>query len=152
MRIFRVIAVSHDRYFLDKLALEIFEFRDGQCTRFTGNYSDYAEKRTPAAEPEKPKAASGKKERVFQGAVRLKFSYKEQREYETIEDDIAALEQQIADTEAEITASSSDYVALQKLTERREQLSQALSDKMDRWVYLSDLADRIENGETVQKG
>ena len=147
-----VIAVSHDRYFLDKLALEIFEFRDGQCTRFTGNYSDYAEKRTSAAEPEKPKAASGKKERVFQGAVRLKFSYKEQREYETIEDDIAALEQQIADTEAEITASSSDYVALQKLTERREQLSQALSDKMDRWVYLSDLADRIENGETVQKG
>ena len=95
---------------------------------------------------------SGKKERVFQGAVRLKFSYKEQREYETIEDDIAALEQQITDTEAEITASSSDYVALQKLTERREQLSQTLSDKMDRWVYLSDLADRIENGETVQKG
>lgn len=147
-----VIAVSHDRYFLDKLALEIFEFRNGQCTRFTGNYSDYAEKRAPAAEPEKPKVVSGKKERVFQGAVRLKFSYKEQREYETIEDDIAALEQQIAETEAEIAASSSDYVALQKLTGQREQLSQALSDKMDRWVYLSDLADRIENGETVQKG
>lgn len=146
-----VIAVSHDRYFLDKLALEIFEFRDGQCTRFTGNYSDYAQKRVPAAEPEKQKAAPGKKERVFQGTVRLKFSYREQREYETIEDDIAALEQQIAETEAEIAECSSDYVALQKLTEQREQLSQTLSDKMDRWVYLSDLADRIENGETVQK-
>ena len=147
-----VIAVSHDRYFLDKLASEIFEFRDGFCTRFTGNYADYAEKRTPAPEPEKAKSASGKKERVFQGAVKLKFSYKEQREYETIEDDIAALEQQIAETETEIAASSSDYVALQKLTAQREQLSQTLSDKMDRWVYLSELADRIENGETVQPG
>ncbi len=145
-----VIAVSHDRYFLDKLAQEIFEFKDGFCTRFTGNYSDYAEKRTPTEEPEKQRAAGEKQSRVFHGAVKLRFSYKEQREYETIEDDIAALEQQIAKTEAEIAQSSSDYVALQKLTEQREQLSQTLAEKMDRWVYLSDLAERIENGETVQ--
>ena len=145
-----VIAVSHDRYFLDKLAQEIFEFKDGFCTRFTGNYSDYAEKRTPTEEPEKQRASGEKQSRVFHGAVKLRFSYKEQREYETIEDDIAALEQQIAETEAEIAQSSSDYVALQKLTEQREQLSQTLAEKMDRWVYLSDLAERIENGETVQ--
>ena len=147
-----VIAVSHDRYFLDKIATEIFAFHDGICTRYTGNYSDYAEKVTPAEAPARSrKAASDKKERTFNGAVKLRFSYKEQREFETIDDDIAALEQQIADTEAEIARSSSDYVALQELTEKREALSQTLAEKMDRWVYLNDLAERIANGETVQQ-
>ena len=139
-----VIAVSHDRYFLDKIAAEIFEFRDGQCTRYTGNYSDYAAKRREDAEPEKQKkAASEKKARTFNGKQKLRFSYKEQREFETIDDDIAALEQQIADTEAEIGRSASDYVALQELSAQKETLEQQLADKMDRWVYLNDLAERI---------
>lgn len=139
-----VIAVSHDRYFLDKIASEIFEFRDGQCTRYTGNYSDYAAKRREDAEPEKQKkAASEKKARTFNGKQKLRFSYKEQREFETIDDDIAALEQQIADTEAEIGRSASDYVALQELSAQKETLEQQLADKMDRWVYLNDLAERI---------
>ena len=142
-----VIAVSHDRYFLDKIAAEIFVFRDGICERYTGNYSDYAEKCAPAAAAEKPKAASEKKERVFHGTVKLRFSYREQREYDTIEDDIAALEQQLAETEAQIVQSSSDYVLLQELTAKQEQLTQTLAEKMDRWVYLSDLAERIANGE-----
>ena len=147
-----VIAVSHDRYFLDKIATEIFAFHDGICTRYTGNYSDYAEKVTPVESPVRSKkAASDKKERTFNGAVKLRFSYKEQREFETIDDDIAALEQQIAETETEIARSSSDYVALQELTEKREALSQTLAEKMDRWVYLNDLAERIANGETVQQ-
>ncbi len=141
-----VIAVSHDRYFLDKIASEIFAFRDGVCTRYTGNYSDYAEKCAPAAAVEKPKAASEKKERVFHGTARLRFSYKEQREYDTIEEDIAALEQQLAETEAQIAQSSSDYVLLQELTAKQEALTQTLAEKMDRWVYLSDLAERIANG------
>ena len=139
-----VIAVSHDRYFLDKIAAEIFEFRDGQCTRYTGNYSDYAAKRREDAEPEKQKkAASEKKARTFNGKQKLRFSYKEQREFETIDDDIAALEQQIADTEAQIGRSASDYVALQELSAQKETLEQQLADKMDRWVYLNDLAERI---------
>lgn len=139
-----VIAVSHDRYFLDKIASEIFEFRDGQCTRYTGNYSDYAAKRREDAEPEKQKkAASEKKARTFNGKQKLRFSYKEQREFETIDDDIAALEQQIADTEAQIGRSASDYVALQELSAQKETLEQQLADKMDRWVYLNDLAERI---------
>ena len=142
-----VIAVSHDRYFLDQLASEIFAFRDGFCERYTGNYSDYAEKCAPADPSEKPKSSAEKKERIFHGTVKLRFSYKEQREYDTIEDDIAALEQQLTETETQIAQSSADYVALQALTAQQEQLTQTLAEKMDRWVYLSDLAERIANGE-----
>ena len=142
-----VLAVSHDRYFLDKTASEIFEFRDGICTRFTGNYSDYAEKAdfSDAAPVQKKKAE--KTERTFVGSRKLKFSYKEQREYETIDDEIAALEQQIGDAEKEIAANASDYQKLQALTEQKEQLEQQLAEKMDRWVYLNDLAEKIAGGQ-----
>ncbi len=144
-----VIAVSHDRYFLDKIADEIFEFRDGVCTRFNGNYSDYAEK---AAElysdsTAKSKKKGEKKERVYTGKTKLKFSFKEQREYDTIDNVIAGLEQQISDTEKEIAVNSSDYVKLQELSDKKEQLELELAAKMERWVYLNDLAERIERGE-----
>ncbi len=146
-----VIAVSHDRYFLDKMANEIFEFRNGICTRFNGNYSDYAAKAAElySDEASKPKKKAEKKERSFVGKTRLKFSFKEQREFETIDDDIASLEQQIADTEKEITLNSSDYVRLQELSDLKDKLETELSEKMDRWVYLNDLSERIERGETV---
>ncbi|MCR5599845.1 MAG: ABC-F family ATP-binding cassette domain-containing protein [Ruminococcus sp.] len=143
-----VIAVSHDRYFLDKMADEIFEFRDGVCTRFNGNYSDYAEKAAGSApDTAKVRKKTEKKERVYTGKTKLRFSFKEQREYETIDDDIAALEQAIADTEKEISANTSDYVKLQELSDKKDELEQQLSDKMDRWVYLNDLAERIAKGE-----
>ena len=144
-----VIAVSHDRYFLDKMADEIFEFKDGQCNRFNGNYSDYAEKALTSAETEKPKKKGEKKERVYTGRTKLRFSFKEQREYDTIDDDIAALEQSIADTEKEMTANTSDYVRLQELSDKKDALSKELDEKMERWVYLNDLAERIGRGETV---
>ncbi|EWM54490.1 ABC-F family ATP-binding cassette domain-containing protein [Ruminococcus flavefaciens] len=145
-----VIAVSHDRYFLDKMADEIFEFRDGQCIRYMGNYSDYAEKSAQnRTEPEKAAKKAVKKERVYTGKTKLRFSFKEQREYETIDDDIAQLEQSIADIEKEIAANSSDYVKLQELSDKKDSLEQQLSEKMERWVYLNDLAERIEKGETV---
>ncbi|MBP5380038.1 MAG: ABC-F family ATP-binding cassette domain-containing protein [Ruminococcus sp.] len=145
-----VIAVSHDRYFLDKTASEIFEFRNGICTRFNGNYSDYAEKARElyADEAPKPKKENAKKERVFVGKKKLKFSFKEQREFETIDDDIASLEEQIAAAEKDIAANSSDYVKLQELSDKKEQLENELAEKMERWVYLNDLAERIERGET----
>ena len=144
-----VIAVSHDRYFLDKMADEIFEFKDGQCNRFNGNYSDYAEKALTSAETEKPKKKGEKKERVYTGRTKLRFSFKEQREYDTIDDDIAALEQAIADTEKEMSANTSDYVRLQELSDKKDALSKELDEKMERWVYLNDLAERIGRGETV---
>ena len=145
-----VIAVSHDRYFLDKMANEIFEFRNGICTRFNGNYSDYAEKAKEmyADEAPKPKKENTKKERVFVGKKKLRFSFKEQREFETIDDDIASLEEQIAAAEKDIAANSSDYVKLQELSDKKEQLENELAVKMERWVYLNDLAERIERGET----
>ena len=145
-----VIAVSHDRYFLDKTANEIFEFRNGSCTRYNGNYSDYAERASVTySDTQKPKKKGEKKERVYTGKTRLKFSFKEQREFDTIDDVIAGLEQQIADTEKEIASNSSDYVKLQELSDKKEQLEQELSEKMERWVYLNDLAERIARGELV---
>lgn len=146
-----VIAVSHDRYFLDKMATEIFEFKGGQCIRYNGNYSDYAEKafQSISSETAKLKKKSDKKERSYTGKTKLKFSFKEQREYETIDDDIANLEQQIADTEREIAANSSDYVKLQELSDKKSELEDQLEAKMERWVYLNDLAERIANGEMV---
>ena len=147
-----VIAVSHDRYFLDKMADEIWEFAgDGVCNCYNGNYTDYAQQ-SPilnAEKDNKQKKNTEKKERVFQGKTKLKFSFKEQREYSLIDDEIAELEQKIADTEKEISASLSDYVKLQELTEQKNNLEKALEEKMERWVYLNDLAERIENGEMV---
>ena len=77
----------------------------------------------------------------------MKFSFKEQREYDTIDDEIADLEEQIRLTETEITASVSDYVKLQELSDQKEELEVLLAEKMERWVYLNDLAERIANGE-----
>lgn len=146
-----VVAVSHDRYFLDKMAEEIWEFcGDGVCRRFNGNYTDYRAVVMAEAEEteEKPKKAAEKKERVFCGKNKLKFSFKEQREYDTIDEVIAGLEEKIAETEAGIKKSAADYVALQKLTEEKDALEAELSEKMERWVYLNDLAERIARGET----
>lgn len=146
-----VIAVSHDRYFLDKMADEIFEFRGGQCIRYNGNYSDYAEKsaQSSADDAGGVKKKSEKKQRTFTGKTKLRFSFKEQREYDTIDDDIAGLEQQIAQNEADMSANSSDHIKLQELSERRQELEAQLEEKMERWVYLNDLAERIARGETV---
>ena len=144
-----VVAVSHDRYFLDRMATEIFEFRDGMCNRYNGNYTDYAQQALKSVSAEKPKQKGEKKERTYTGKTRLKFSFKEQREYDTIDNDIAQLEQQIADTEKEISANSADYVKLQELSDKKEELENTLAEKMDRWVYLNDLAERIARGEMV---
>ena len=146
-----VIAISHDRYFLDKMADEIWELDgNGTVNRYNGNYSDYLEKiQQNVNMAEKPKKQTEKKERTFNGKRKLKFSFKEQREFETIDDDIAELEQQIADTENEISKCSSDYVKLQELSDKKEVLENQLVEKMDRWVYLNDLAERIAGGEEI---
>ncbi len=145
-----VIAISHDRYFLDKTVSEIWELKgDGVVSRYNGNYSDYAANRVITSNADKPKKQSEKSERVFVGKKKLKFTYKEQREFETIDDDIANLEQEIEDTEKALALSSSDYVKLQELSQKKDELETLLSDKMERWVYLNDLAERIASGEVV---
>ena len=75
---------------------------------------------------------------------KLKFSYKEQREFETIDEDIAALESAIEEVDGRIAEAGSDYCKLQELTVKRDELTAALDEKMERWVYLNDLAEKIE--------
>ena len=143
-----VVVVSHDRYFLDKVAEHIFSFeQDGQICDSVGGYSDYLERRKQKQQKkpkEKPKAAVGKprsNSRVKSG--KLKFSFKEQREYDGIDSDIADLEKQISLIDSEIKEEASNYILLTELTGKRESLEAELNTKMDRWVYLNELADKI---------
>ena len=138
-----VVAVSHDRWFLDKVARRIFAVEgDGRVTGYTGGYSDYLRARKEAEKPA-PAARSAEKAEKPAGPRKLKFSYKEQREFETIDADIAALEEQIAAVAEEQAVKASDYVALQALQAQQEELEAALEEKMERWVYLNDLAEQI---------
>ena len=144
-----VIAVSHDRYFLDKMARRIFLVEgDGGVREYVGSYTDFqtarqAEERQARLSPAPAAPAEPKKGERPRGPGKLKFSYKEQREHETIEGEIAALEEQLAEVQAQQAAQATDYVALQALQARQGELEAALEEKMERWVYLSDLAERI---------
>ena len=144
-----VIAVSHDRYFLDKVAQSIFEVGGGRVKTYAGNFTDYLNARRAAARD----AAPGKKPaenresaapRASNRPQKLRFSFREQREFQTIDDDIAALEAQLSACDAAIAEYASDYLKLQDLTAQKQSLEDALAQKMERWVYLNDLAERIE--------
>ena len=137
-----VLAVSHDRYFLDRLAGEILEVSDGAVLRYVGNYSDYLKKRPsrPAQAPLKAGSTAAPQPKP----QKLRFSYQEQREFERIDGEIAGLEQKIAACDQEMDACASDYVALERLTAERNQLEVQLEERMDRWVYLNELAESIE--------
>lgn len=140
-----VISVSHDRYYLDKTAESIFEVEDnGHVSCYTGNYSDYAEKAAEKKKTEKEtvRTANSQSENAKKQHA-LKFSFKEQREYETIDADIENLENQIAECERKMALQTSDYVKLQELMDKKAKLEEELENKTERWIYLNDLADRI---------
>ena len=149
-----VIAVSHDRYFLDKLMNHVFVLAgNGEVRHYTGGYADYradvAEQQRLAAQERLdsqplPNSSLKKTSGGRSHQEKLKFSFKEQREYEEIDGVIAGLEEKIAQTEALIAQNASDYAALQELTADKEELETQLAAKMERWVYLNDLAERIE--------
>ena len=161
-----VITVSHDRYFLDNVVDRIFEFDgNGHLQQYEGGYTDYLEtkqKRTSQETSESGNALFGKsgKGKSEEGSskssrdwkqnrkTKLKFSYKEQKEFETIDDDIAQLEEGIAALEAEILANATNPGKLNELMKEKEKAEHALEEKMNRWVYLNDLAEKIES----QKG
>lgn len=178
-----VIAVSHDRYFLDNVADRILEFDGaGHIVQHEGGYTDFMMRRehlepaeaagqdrrkpskdmsrgqdrqkhakdtTSAQGVQKPeKDTSSVKDRKQNRPAKLKFSFKEQREFETIDDDIAALEDKIAALEADIMANATNSAKLNQLMQQKAEAETALEEKMDRWVYLNDLAERIE----AQKG
>lgn len=141
-----IITVSHDRFFLDKMADTIFEVRGGGPVEiFTGNWSDWMRKRAPEEAKKLEEAKKPQPERPRE--KKLKFSYKEQREFETIDDEIAALEQQLETCREAQAACGSDYVRLQELTQEQERLSAQLDEKTERWVYLNDLKERIDAQE-----
>ncbi len=137
-----VVAVSHDRYFLDKVATTIFEFRgDGIIRKCLGDYSDYLAGRTTEANRSKQiKAEPEKKEK---SQPKLKLTFKEQREMETIDAEIAELEIALAQLKEQIHTQTSDYVQLQENVAKKETVEKALDEKMERWVYLNDLAEKI---------
>lgn len=157
-----VITVSHDRYFLDRVVSRIFCFENGTIKQYEGGYTDYlnhtthkldvtdagissSEKNSPdddtAEETDKPKVT---KDNWKDGQTKkLKMSYKEEKEFETIESDIATLEQQIEDTDNEMLKAANDFVKLGELSAQKEDLQKELEHKMDRWIYLEELADKI---------
>ena len=136
-----IIAVSHDRYFLDRLRSRIFAVEPGGVVReYPGGYSDYleaAEKRKEKTEKKSQSAQEKPKNR------KLKFTFKEQREFDTIESDIAALEAALAENQRQQENSGSDFTRLQELMGQQEELERQLEEKEERWMYLTDLAEQI---------
>ena len=158
-----VIAVSHDRYFLDRVVNRIFAFEDTKIHQYEGGYTDYfyspnrpdsGEKSTATASAggkvsaSRASGASGKDGKEGSASAKprsqkLKFSYQEQREYDTIDEVIADLEEKIAQKEAEIEASASQYGRLSELMDEKAELERQYEEKMERWVYLNELAEKI---------
>ncbi|MDO4316306.1 MAG: ATP-binding cassette domain-containing protein, partial [Oscillospiraceae bacterium] len=138
-----ILVVSHDRFFLDKLAESVMEIRDGQVLRYTGNWSDWAAKRREEEAParaEKPRTPQAERLRER----KLKFTFKEQREFETIDGELAELESRLAACQAEQERCGSDYVKLQELQARQADLEAKLEEKTERWVYLNELKEKID--------
>lgn len=156
-----VITVSHDRYFLDRTVDRIAAFENGNIVVYEGDYTEYQEKsgRIEADSIDSVDSGSGlhikkSNERKKEGREqwlasknkekKLKFSYKEQKEFETIDEDIEKLEEKIAELEEQISKCATDFIKLNELMQEKEKTEAELSDKMERWVYLNDLAEKIE--------
>ncbi len=139
-----VVTVSHDRFLLDKLATSIFEVRDGQVLRYTGNWSDWQQKRQEEQTKSAPQTPRTQPAQERRRERKLKFSFKEQREYETIDADLAQLEEAIRQCEAEQALCGSDYVKLQELQARQQELEAQLEEKTERWIYLNELKEKID--------
>ena len=138
-----IVTVSHDRFLLDKLSQTVFEVKgDGRVEIFTGNWTDWTQKRTldvAAEKDEKPKVQQPRAKEK-----KLKFSFREQREFETIDDDIAALEEKIGENQRAQSGCGSDYVKLQQLQAELTELETQLEYKTERWMYLTELKEQID--------
>ena len=153
-----VIVVSHDRYFLDRTVDRIFSFEGGgRLKQYEGGFSDYYEKKqtengiaSGGAMQSVKEAVSGDttsakpKKYYKERENKLKFTYAEQKEYDTIDDDIASLESKIEELDGEIAGAATQYSRLNELMQEKADVEAQLEHKMDRWVYLNDLAEKIE--------
>ncbi|WP_443770287.1 ABC-F family ATP-binding cassette domain-containing protein [Anaerostipes sp.] len=142
-----VITVSHDRYFLDRVVNRIFVFEEnGRLTQYEGGYTDYLEKTKDKKISGQKTELKSEKTKKFQKEhqKKLKFTFKEQKEFETIDDDIVALEEKLEQLDGEIMANATNSWKLAELTTEKDKTQEELDEKMDRWVYLNDLAEKIE--------
>lgn len=153
-----VIVVLHDRYFLDRTVDRIFSFEGGgRLKQYEGGFSDYYEKKqaengiaSDGATQSVKEAVSGDttsakpKKYYKERENKLKFTYAEQKEYDTIDDDIASLESKIEELDGEIAGAATQYSRLNELMQEKADVEAQLEHKMDRWVYLNDLAEKIE--------
>jgi ABC transport system ATP-binding/permease protein len=149
-----VLTVSHDRYFLDRIVSRIFAFEgDGKLQQYEGGFTDYKEAKmlresnSPDNLAMKTTEVTNKNVKVKPKETKLKFSYNEQKEFDEIDTVIANLESKIEELDAFIAESSSNYSKLSELMAQKEILEQELEVKMDRWMYLNDLAEQIENAK-----
>ena len=156
-----VISVSHDRYFLNRMATRIFSYETDEITgetnikQYEGNYDDYLEKsginpyninlKKVASKADAERSADKPKENVKPKSTKLKMSYNEMREFEKIDEEIAALEEKVQQLEDEIVKNARDFVKLNELTKAKDEAEELLAEKMDRWVYLNDLNDKINS-------
>ena len=153
-----VIVVSHDRYFLDRTVDRIFSFEGGgRLKQYEGGFSDYYEKKQAengiasggatqlVKEAVSGDTTSAKPKKYYKEREnKLKFTYAEQKEYDTIDDDIASLESKIEELDGEIAGAATQYSRLNELMQEKADVEAQLEHKMDRWVYLNDLAEKIE--------
>lgn len=145
-----VITVSHDRYFLDRVVRRIFSFEgNGVIRQYEGGYTDYYNKKQEEAEhtkeQEKPVSKGRQEKSAYKSKnQKLKFSYNEQREYDTIEDDIGKLEEKLERLDIEMNKNATNSVKLKELMDEKEETEALLMEKMDRWEYLEDLAKKIQ--------
>ncbi len=161
-----IITVSHDRYFLDRIVNRTFSFEgDGKIRQFEGGYSDYLIRKelegldtemslkghAAATEEQSTKGESSSKDTWKQRKPKFKFTYKEQREFETIDDDIAKLEEKLETLDAQIAANATNSVKLRELMDKKEEAGNELDEKMERWVYLNDLNEKIQNADITKE-
>ncbi|UWG95373.1 ABC-F family ATP-binding cassette domain-containing protein [Dehalobacter sp. DCM] len=148
-----VMVISHDRYFLDKVVDRIFEFQnDGTLKQYEGGFDDYLEYKkvlTTDAAAGVTKAKKSEQQPDRPNTQKLKFSYKEELEYAQIEDLIAGIEAKISDLEKVIQGEVSNYSKLQELLQQKADLESDLEEKMARWLYLHDLAEKIADSKAA---
>lgn len=152
-----VLIVSHDRYFLDRLVIRTFAFEEGgEIREYTGGYSKYMNEKEAREEAlsgvktnsaEDGAAVSRSSDGRNQRAPKLRFTYKEQKEFDTIDEDIETLEEKIGNLEKEMMQNGTDSFLLADLSQQKTALEAELDEKMERWEYLHELAERIERGE-----
>ena len=146
-----VITISHDRYFLDRVAGHMLTFEeDGVIELFNGTYTEYYQKRKEKYKLETVYEKSNKTTKIK--TDRPKFSYKEQREFESIEGEIEQLEERMEALDREILAASSDFVRLNQLIREKEEFENQLEEKMERFLYLSEMDDKIKAYDSPQQG